>query len=56
MVIETPKDGERVGAARRVLKPHPEERRLRRVSKDEVRMSASWFETHAKSALLTMRS
>jgi hypothetical protein len=32
--------------------PHPEERRVRRVSKDE--MNSSWFETRAKSALLTM--
>jgi hypothetical protein len=31
--------------------PHPEERRLRRVSKDGA---ASWFETR-KDALLTMR-
>src|SRR5260370_16597276 len=32
--------------------PHPEERRLRRVSKDEC--VASWFET-AQQRLLTMR-
>jgi hypothetical protein len=35
--------------------PHPEERRLRRVSKDEA-VLPSWFETRAnKGALLTMR-
>jgi hypothetical protein len=34
------------------LLPHPEERRLRRVSKDEL--VASWFET-AQERLLTMR-
>jgi hypothetical protein len=55
MVIEIPRDGVKVAAARRVFKPHPEERRLRRVSKDEARRSALWFETRAKSALLTMR-
>ena len=33
--------------------PHTEERRLRRVSKDEARL-ASWFET-AQVRLLTMR-
>jgi hypothetical protein len=36
------------------LKPHPEERRLRRVSKDEATIGASWFET-AQARLLTMR-
>ena len=36
-----------------VLQPHPEERRLRRVSKDGPR--ASWFET-AQERLLTMRN
>jgi hypothetical protein len=36
------------------MSPHPEERRLRRVSKDEEYV-AKWFETRAKSALLTMR-
>jgi uncharacterized surface protein with fasciclin (FAS1) repeats len=35
--------------------PHPEERPLGRVSKDEEFTAASWFETRAKSALLTMR-
>jgi hypothetical protein len=35
--------------------PHPEERRLRRVSKDEAAIGASWFET-AQGRLLTMRS
>src|SRR5262249_20816295 len=30
--------------------PHPEERRLRRVSKDEARALASWFETLAAQA------
>ncbi len=34
--------------------PHPEERRLRRVSKDETHTGASWFET-AQVRLLTMR-
>src|SRR6266481_4717955 len=34
--------------------PHPEERRLRRVSKDEGPSVASWFET-ALTRLLTMR-
>src|ERR1700716_1134002 len=34
--------------------PHPEERRLRRVSKDEYCIVASWFET-AQQRLLTMR-
>jgi hypothetical protein len=34
--------------------PHPEERRLRRVSKDEGPIVASWFET-AQERLLTMR-
>jgi hypothetical protein len=34
--------------------PHPEERRLRRVSKDE--MNSSWFETALKKRLLTMRT
>jgi hypothetical protein len=34
------------------LRPHPEERRLRRVSKDGV--PGSWFET-AQERLLTMR-
>jgi len=34
--------------------PHPEERRLRRVSKDEARTVASWFET-AQERLLAMR-
>jgi hypothetical protein len=33
--------------------PHPEERRLRRVSKDVGPFVASWFET--RDALLTMR-
>jgi len=37
-----------------VLRPHPEERRLRRVSKDEGPTAASWFET-AEVRLLTMR-
>jgi hypothetical protein len=55
MAIEIPRDGVKVAVTRRVFKPHPEKRRLRRVSKDEARMSASWFETRAKSALLTMR-
>jgi hypothetical protein len=32
---------------------HPEERRLRRVSKDDERIVASWFET-AQGRLLTM--
>jgi hypothetical protein len=36
----------------RHLFPHPEERRLRRVSKDAA---ASWFET-AQERLLTMRN
>jgi hypothetical protein len=35
--------------------PYPEERPFGRVSKDEARVSASWFKTRAKSALLTMR-
>jgi hypothetical protein len=35
--------------------PHPEEQRLRRVSKDEGPIVASWFET-AQARLLTMRS
>jgi hypothetical protein len=34
--------------------PHPEERRLRRVSKDEKRIVVSGFET-AQERLLTMR-
>jgi hypothetical protein len=34
--------------------PHPEERRLRRASKDEERIVASWFET-AQERPLTMR-
>src|SRR6266567_4073037 len=34
--------------------PHPEERRLRRVSKDVATTGASWFET-AQERLLTMR-
>ncbi|MCK1640286.1 hypothetical protein IVA95_22420 [Bradyrhizobium sp. 157] len=34
--------------------PHPEERRLRRVSKDAGPIVASWFET-AQERLLTMR-
>jgi hypothetical protein len=37
-----------------VSDPHPEERRLRRVSKDEGPSVASWFET-AQERLLTMR-
>jgi hypothetical protein len=37
------------------LSPHPEERRLRRVSKDEATVEASWFET-AQGRLLTMRA
>src|SRR5690348_11958975 len=36
------------------LVPRPEERRLRRVSKDEAEVRASWFETALKR-LLTMR-
>jgi hypothetical protein len=36
------------------LSPHPEGRRLRRVSKDEGPSVASWFET-AQGRLLTMR-
>jgi hypothetical protein len=39
--------------------PHPEERRLRRVSKDgNTRRSfiISWFETALKKRLLTMRA
>src|SRR6476469_8418338 len=28
-----------------IFSPHPEERRLRRVSKDQARVVASWFET-----------
>jgi hypothetical protein len=36
------------------LRPHPEERRLRRVSKDEGPTVASWFET-AQVRLLIMR-
>jgi hypothetical protein len=37
--------------------PHPEERALARVSKDELplTMLASWFETAPKRRLLTMR-
>jgi hypothetical protein len=27
------------------VSPHPEERQLRRVSKDEATVGASWFET-----------
>jgi hypothetical protein len=40
----------------KVDNPHPEERPFGRVSKDEARISASWFETRAKCALLTMRN
>jgi len=36
------------------LSPHPEERPLGRVSKDEAGSGASWFET-AQERLLTMR-
>jgi hypothetical protein len=36
--------------------PHPEERPLGRVSKDAARISASWFETRANCARLTMRN
>src|SRR3954447_15490055 len=39
---------------RRSPDPHPEERHLRRVSKDESPFVASWFET-AQGRLLTMR-
>jgi len=35
---------------------HPEERLFGRVSKDEASISASWFETRAKCALLIMRN
>jgi hypothetical protein len=28
-----------------IFSPHPEERRVRRVSKDQARVVASWFET-----------
>jgi len=38
-----------------VKEPHPEERRVRRVSKDERSALASWFET-AQGRLLTMRA
>jgi hypothetical protein len=34
--------------------PHPEERRFRRVSKDEATARATWFET-ALTRFLTMR-
>jgi hypothetical protein len=34
--------------------PHPEERRVRRVSKDVATVGATWFETR-EDALLTMR-
>jgi len=37
-------DGPRVSTASQpALSPHPEERRLRRVSKDEATDAASWF-------------
>jgi hypothetical protein len=36
-----------------MFEPHPEERPFGRVSKDEARTVASWFET--RFALLTMR-
>jgi len=35
--------------------PYPEEWPFGRVSKDEARVPASWFETHTKRALLTSR-
>jgi hypothetical protein len=41
-------------AFKQALSPHPEERPLGRVSKDEVD-DRSWFETRAKGALLAMR-
>src|SRR4029078_5801498 len=44
---------DRVAILRQVFDPHPEERRLRRVSKDAGPSVASWFET--RFALLTMR-
>src|SRR6476469_5956589 len=45
----------RPGAERRpVVVPHPEERPLGRVSKDEAKVGASWFETPL-ARLLTMR-
>jgi hypothetical protein len=37
-----------------VTRLHPEERALARVSKDEIRILASWFET-ARTRLLTMK-
>jgi hypothetical protein len=44
-----------IGFAGNRLNPHPEERRLGRVSKDEAAGGASWFETRGVAALLTMR-
>jgi hypothetical protein len=41
--------------AGKVDDPHPEERLFGRVSKDEAHISASWFETRARCALLTVR-
>jgi hypothetical protein len=41
--------------AGKVDSSRPEERLFGRVSKDEARISASWFETRARCALLTVR-